>query len=53
MRIEDVFKVKNREEGAGVTDFINGLVEVLRLEPKELRDVARQAFAPVEPWDEG
>ena len=36
-----------------VTDLINGLVEILRLETEELRDAARQAFEPVEPWDEG
>ena len=36
-----------------VTDLINGLVEILRLEAEELRDAAWQAFAPVEPWDEG
>ena len=36
-----------------VTDLINGLVEVLRLETEELWDAAQQAFAPVEPWDKG
>ena len=36
-----------------VTDLINGLVEILRLETEELQDAARQAFEPVEPWDEG
>ena len=34
-------------------DFINGLVEMLRLETTELRDAAREALAPVKPWDEG
>ena len=36
-----------------VTDLINGLVEILRLETEELRDAAWQAFELVEPWDEG
>ena len=53
MEIKDVFKDKDEEEGAGVIDLINGLVEILRLETKELRDAARQAFKPVEPWDKG
>ena len=39
MRIEDVFKVEDEEEGTGVMDLINGLVEILRLETEELRDV--------------
>ena len=30
-------------------DFINGLVEILRLETEELRDAAQQTFALVEP----
>ena len=38
MRIENVFKVKDEEEGIGVMDFINGLIEILRLEAKELWD---------------
>ena len=38
LRIRDVFKGKDKEEGTGVIDFINGLVEILWLETKELRD---------------
>ena len=53
LEIEDVFKGEDEEEGMGVMDFINGLVEILRLETKELRDAAWQTFTPVEPWDEG
>ena len=53
LEIEDVFKDEDEEEGTGVMDLINGLVEILRLETEELRNAARQAFAPVEPWDEG
>ena len=34
-------------------DLINGLVEILWLEIEELQDAARQAFAPVKPWDKG
>ena len=36
-----------------VTDLINGLVEILRMETAELRDAAREALAPVKPWDKG
>ena len=49
MRIEDVFKVKDKEEGVGVMDFINRLVEILRLETLELQDAAWEVFALVEP----
>ena len=34
-------------------DLISRLVKILWLETKELRNAAQQAFAPVEPWDEG
>ena len=53
LRIEDVFEDEDEEKRAGIIDLINGLVEILRLEAKELRDAARQAFEPVEPWDKG
>ena len=53
LRIKDIFKNKNKEEGISVIDLINGLVEILRLEAKELRDVVWQAFTLVEPWDKG
>ncbi len=53
LRIKNVFKDKDEKEGAGVIDSINGLVKMLRLEAKELRDAVQQAFAPVKPWDEG
>ena len=49
MEIKDVFKDENKEEGTGITDLINGLVEILRLETKELWNAARQAFEPVKP----
>ena len=48
MRIEDVFKVKNKEERVGVIDFINRLVEILWLEVEGLQGTARQVFEPVE-----
>jgi len=32
LEMQDVFKNKDRERGGSVTDFINGLVEVLSLE---------------------
>jgi len=53
LRIEDIFKDEDKEEGVGVMDLINGLVEILWLETKELQDVAQQAFTPMELWDEG
>ena len=53
MEIKDVFKDEDEEEGVGITDLINGLVEILWLETEELWDVARQAFEALKPWDEG
>ena len=53
LEIKDVFKDEDEKKGISVTDLINGLVEILRLEIKELRDAARQAFRLVEPWDKG
>jgi len=49
LEIRDVFKAEDEEKGAGVIDLINGLVEILRLETKELQDVVQKALAPVEP----
>ena len=49
LRIEDIFKDKAKEKGIGVTNLINGLVKILRLEVEELRVAAQEAFAPVEP----
>ena len=53
MRIKDVFEDEDEGEGVGVIDFINGLVEILRLETEELWDVVQQVFALIKPWDEG
>ncbi len=53
MEIRDVFKGEDEEEGVGVMDFINGLVEILRLEIEELQVIVWEAFAPIKPWDEG
>ena len=53
LEMENVFKDEDKEEGVGVIDLINGLVEILRLETEELRDAAQQAFKPVKPWDKG
>ena len=41
MEIDDVFEDEDEEEGAGVMDLINGLVEILRLEAEELLDAVR------------
>ena len=51
LEIGDVFEDEDKEEGVGVMDLINGLVEMLRLEAEEQWDVVWQVFAPVEPWD--
>ena len=40
LEIEDVFEDKDKREGAGVTDLISGLVEILQLEAEELWDIA-------------
>ena len=53
LEIEDVFKDEDEKEGVGVTDLINGLIEILQLEAEGLQDTARQAFGPVKPWDKG
>ena len=41
MRIKGVFEDEDKKEGTGVTDLINGLVEILWLETKELRNAAQ------------
>ena len=41
LRIEDVFKDKDEEEGVDIIDLINGLVEILWLETEELRNAAQ------------
>ena len=38
LEIKDVFKDEDGEEGISITDLINGLVKILRLEAKELWD---------------
>jgi len=40
LKINNVFKDKNKKEGAGVIDLINRLVEILWLETKYVRDTA-------------
>jgi len=40
LRIENVFEDEDKEGGVGVIDLISRLVEILRLETEELRDVA-------------
>ena len=55
LEIRIIFKDKARKEGAGVTDFIYWLVQVLREDLERLAISARDAglMEPVEPWDEG
>jgi len=47
----DTSKSKNTRSHLAffVTDLINGLVEILRLETAELQDAVRETFAPVKP----
>ena len=49
------FKDKEIEEGVGVTDFINRIIQVLRKDLYWVRISARNAglMEPVKPWDEG
>ena len=49
LRMKDVFKDEDKKKGAGVTDLINGLVKILRLEIEELWDAVWQVFKPVKP----
>ena len=46
---------KNEEEGVGIIDLINRIVQVLREGMYWVRISARNAglMEPVEPWDEG
>ena len=38
LEIKDVFEDKDKKEGTNIINFINRLVEILRLEAKELQD---------------
>ena len=53
LEIEDIFKDEDGGERVGIIDLISGLVEILWLETRGVQDNARQALAPVEPWDKG
>ena len=55
LEIRTIFKDKTREEGVGVIDFINWIVQVLREDLERLaisiQDIG--LMEPVELWDEG
>ena len=55
LEIKTIFKNKTKEEGVGVMDLINGIVQVLREDLYWIRISARDAglMELVEPWDEG
>ena len=55
LEIKIIFKDKAREEGAGITDLINWIVQVLKKDLERLAISTRDAglMEPVEPWDEG
>src|SRR5271170_4285612 len=44
LEMEDVFEDEDREEGASVTDLINGLVDLILVELADQRGAARQTF---------
>ena len=50
-----IFKDKAKEEGVGVTDFINRIVQVLKKDLYWVRISTQDAelMELVEPWDEG
>ena len=55
LEIRAIFKDKTREEGVGVIDFINWIVQVLKEDLKRLaisiQDIG--LMEPVKLWDEG
>jgi transposase InsO family protein len=55
LEMEELFEDEDEEEGAGVTDLISRIVQVLRGDLYWVRISAQEAglMEPVEPWDEG
>jgi len=52
LEIIEVFKDKNKEEEVGVIDFIRQVLQLLRVELKELVDVTRAIIKPIKLCDE-
>ena len=52
LEITEVFKDKGEKEEASVMDLIKGLLQLLRVELKELVDVAWAIMEPIELCDE-
>ena len=55
MEIDNLFKDKNKEEGASITDFINWIVQILKRELVQLRISTQEAglIDLIKLWDEG
>ena len=55
LEIKTIFKNKAREEGVGIPDFINRLVQVLKKDLERLAVSTQDAglIKPVELWDKG
>ena len=53
MEIEELFKDEDGEEGAGVIDFINRIVQILKGSLRQVRISTQEAelIKPVELWD--
>jgi len=45
--MQEIFKDKNKEEGNGVTDLINGLIDLLSLKTQAVWYAAQEAFKPI------
>ena len=51
LEIIEVFKDKGKEKEVSVTDLIKGLSQLLRVELKELVNVARAIMEPIKLYD--
>ena len=52
LEITEIFKGKNKEEKASITDLINQVSQLLRAELKELVDIVQAMMEPIELYDE-
>ena len=55
LKIKIIFKNKTKEEGAGIIDFINWIVQVLKKDLYWIRISTQDAelMEPVKLWDKG
>ena len=49
--MQNVFKDKDEERGNSVTDFINGLIDLLSLETRTVWDAWQNKIKPIKLWD--